>query len=90
MLSVNTITRKRAFDLEFFIASKNVPITPVRSWYFKSSESAFISHPNSSFAKREYAPGQHGQRRKKQTDYGAQLYAKQSLKTVYGIFPQQH
>ncbi len=41
-------------------------------------------NPNSSFAKREYAPGQHGQRRKKQTDYGEQLYAKQRLKTYYG------
>ena len=41
-------------------------------------------NPNSSFAKREYAPGQHGQRRKKQTDYGEQLYAKQKLKTYYG------
>lgn len=34
--------------------------------------------------KREYAPGQHGQRRKKPTDYGEQLYAKQRLKTYYG------
>ncbi|MDY4841450.1 MAG: 30S ribosomal protein S4 [Alphaproteobacteria bacterium] len=41
-------------------------------------------NPNSSFAKREYAPGQHGQRRKKPTDYGEQLYAKQRLKTYYG------
>lgn len=41
-------------------------------------------HPNSSFSKREYAPGQHGQRRKKATDYGEQLYAKQRLKTYYG------
>ena len=41
-------------------------------------------NPNSSVAKREYAPGQHGQRRKKQTDYGTQLYAKQKLKTYYG------
>ncbi len=40
--------------------------------------------PNSSVAKREYAPGQHGQRRKKPTDYGTQLYAKQKLKTYYG------
>ena len=40
---------------------------------------ALWGNPNSSFAKREYAPGQHGQRRKKQTDYGTQLYAKQSL-----------
>ena len=45
---------------------------------------ALWSNPNSSFAKREYAPGQHGQRRKKQTDYGQQLYAKQSLKSCYG------
>ncbi len=41
-------------------------------------------NPNSSVAKREYAPGQHGQRRKKPTDYGAQLSAKQKLKTYYG------
>ena len=41
-------------------------------------------NPNSSVAKREYAPGQHGQRRKKPTDYGTQLYAKQKLKTHYG------
>ncbi len=40
--------------------------------------------PNASVAKREYAPGQHGQRRKKTTDYGQQLYAKQKLKTYYG------
>ena len=40
--------------------------------------------PNSSVAKREYAPGQHGQRRKKPTDYGVQLSAKQKLKTYYG------
>ena len=40
--------------------------------------------PNGSVAKREYAPGQHGQRRKKPTDYGQQLYAKQKLKTYYG------
>lgn len=38
----------------------------------------------SPFLKRENVPGQHGQRRKKQTDYGEQLYAKQRLKTYYG------
>lgn len=41
-------------------------------------------NPNSPLNKREYAPGQHGQRRKKPTDYGLQLYAKQRLKTYYG------
>lgn len=40
--------------------------------------------PKSPLNKREYAPGQHGQRRKKQTDYGEQLYAKQKMKTYYG------
>jgi small subunit ribosomal protein S4 len=34
--------------------------------------------------KREYGPGQHGQRRKKPTDYGVQLMAKQKLKGYYG------
>ena len=40
--------------------------------------------PKSSFNKREYAPGQHGQRRRKPSDYGVQLAAKQKLKGYYG------
>jgi small subunit ribosomal protein S4 len=34
--------------------------------------------------RREYGPGQHGQRRKKPSDYGLQLMAKQRLKGYYG------
>ncbi|MCM0021820.1 MAG: 30S ribosomal protein S4 [Tagaea sp.] len=34
--------------------------------------------------KRQYGPGQHGQRRKKPTDFGIQLMAKQKLKFYYG------
>src|SRR5215213_11925791 len=34
--------------------------------------------------RREYGPGQHGQRRKKPTDFGTQLMAKQKLKGYYG------
>ena len=34
--------------------------------------------------KREYGPGQHGQRRRKPTEYGIQLQAKQKLKGYYG------
>lgn len=34
--------------------------------------------------KRTYGPGQHGAARKKLTDYGVQLHAKQKLKGVYG------
>ena len=33
---------------------------------------------------KEYGPGEHGQRRKKPTDYGLQLMAKQKLKGYYG------
>lgn len=41
-------------------------------------------NPKSPFSRREYGPGQHGQRRKKPTDYGVQLTAKQKIKTYYG------
>jgi len=41
--------------------------------------------PKSPVNKREYGPGQHGQRRKgKMSDYGIQLRAKQKLKGYYG------
>lgn len=40
--------------------------------------------PKSPFNVRDYAPGQHGQRRRKSTDYGLQLFAKQKLKGYYG------
>lgn len=39
---------------------------------------------NSPVEKRNYGPGQHGANRKKPTDYGVQLHAKQKLKGVYG------
>ena len=40
--------------------------------------------PKSTINRREYPPGQHGQRRRKPTDYGTQLMAKQKLKGYYG------
>ena len=40
--------------------------------------------PKSPINKRDYGPGQHGQRRKKPSDYGEQLMAKQRLKGYYG------
>jgi small subunit ribosomal protein S4 len=40
--------------------------------------------PKSPINAREYGPGQHGQRRRKPTDYGMQLMAKQKLKGYYG------
>ena len=44
--------------------------------------------PKSPVNRREYGPGQHGQRRKgKLSDYGVQLRAKQKLKGYYGNIP---
>ena len=40
--------------------------------------------PKSPVNKRDYGPGQHGQRRKKPSDFGVQLMAKQKLKGYYG------
>ena len=40
--------------------------------------------PKSPVNKREYGPGQHGQRRKKLSDFGVQLRMKQQLKGYYG------
>ena len=40
--------------------------------------------PKSPVNTRQYGPGQHGQRRKKPSDFGTQLMAKQKLKGYYG------
>ena len=40
--------------------------------------------PKSPYNKREYGPGEHGQRRRKPSDFGTQLAAKQKLKGYYG------
>ena len=40
--------------------------------------------PKSPLNNRDYRPGQHGQRRKKPSDYGVQLMAKQRLRGYYG------
>ncbi|PIR21126.1 MAG: 30S ribosomal protein S4 [Deltaproteobacteria bacterium CG11_big_fil_rev_8_21_14_0_20_47_16] len=39
--------------------------------------------------RRQYAPGQHGQARKKQSEYGTQLREKQKVKRIYGILERQ-
>ena len=40
-------------------------------------------------ARRSYAPGQHGQRRSKLSNYGMQLREKQKVKRIYGILERQ-
>lgn len=39
--------------------------------------------------KRSYAPGQHGQRRPKHSEYGIQLREKQKAKRIYGLLERQ-
>lgn len=39
--------------------------------------------------RRNYAPGQHGQRRTKVSDYGVQLREKQKMKRTYGLLEKQ-
>ncbi len=41
------------------------------------------------FERRSYAPGQHGQKRRKDTEYGTQLREKQKVKRIYGLFEKQ-
>ncbi|RLD68280.1 MAG: 30S ribosomal protein S4 [Bacteroidetes bacterium] len=50
-----------------------------------------IFGPDKSFERRKYAPGQHGnsRRRKKQSEYGIQLQEKQKAKYTYGILERQ-
>lgn len=41
------------------------------------------------FARRGYAPGQHGQSKKKLSNYGMQLREKQKAKRIYGVLEKQ-
>ncbi len=46
--------------------------------------------PKCSFERKEYAPGQHGQgRRRKISEYGLQLREKQKIRRVYGLLEAQ-
>ena len=42
-----------------------------------------------SFNRRSYAPGQHGQSRRKLSEYGMQLREKQKLRRIYGLLEAQ-
>ncbi len=41
------------------------------------------------FERKGYVPGEHGQLRRKRTDYGVQLREKQKLKRMYGLLEKQ-
>lgn len=42
-----------------------------------------------SVSRRDFAPGQHGQIRKKESNYGTQLREKQKVKRIYGLLEKQ-
>ena len=42
-----------------------------------------------SFDRRGYPPGEHGQKRSKQSDYGIQLREKQKVRRIYGVSEKQ-
>lgn len=48
-----------------------------------------LSGTGKELAKRPYAPGQHGQSRKKLSEYGIQLQEKQKLRLMYGLNERQ-
>lgn len=48
-----------------------------------------ISETGKELKKRNFAPGQHGQKRTKLSDYGAQLQEKQKVRFTYGISEKQ-
>jgi small subunit ribosomal protein S4 len=41
------------------------------------------------FTRRSFSPGQHGQLRKKESNYGIQLREKQKVKRIYGVLERQ-
>ena len=45
--------------------------------------------PKCPVQKRQYAPGEHGQGRKKMSEYGLQLREKQKVKRIYGVLEAQ-
>lgn len=45
--------------------------------------------PKCAVERRSYAPGEHGQRRRKISEYGAQLREKQKARSIYGVLERQ-
>ncbi len=59
------------------------------SWKISRRLNYSISETGKELRKRPYAPGQHGQRRSKLSDYGQQLQEKQKLRYTYGVSEKQ-
>jgi len=59
------------------------------SWKISRRLGYSISETGIELKKRPYAPGQHGQRRSKVSDYGTQLLEKQKVRFTYGVSEKQ-
>ena len=59
------------------------------SWKISRRLGYSISETGKELKKRPYAPGQHGQRRSKLSDYGTQLHEKQKVRFTYGMSEKQ-
>lgn len=59
------------------------------SWKVSRRLGYSISETGKEIVKRNYAPGQHGQKRTKLKEYGAQLAEKQKVRFLYGVSEKQ-
>ncbi len=59
------------------------------SWKISRRLGYSISETGKEIAKRNYAPGQHGQRRSKLSEYGSQMQEKQKVRFTYGMSEKQ-
>jgi small subunit ribosomal protein S4 len=59
------------------------------SWKISRRLKYSVTETGKELAKRPYAPGQHGQRRGKISEYGVQLQEKQKVRHTYGVNEKQ-
>jgi len=59
------------------------------SWKIARRLKFSITETGKELTKRPYAPGQHGQRRSKLSEYGVQLQEKQKVRFTYGVNEKQ-
>lgn len=59
------------------------------SWRLSRRLGISLSETGKELSKRPFAPGQHGNQRKKLSEYGAQLQEKQKLRHMYGMTERQ-
>ena len=56
---------------------------------FLKGERCFTAKCSMDQKRKPYPPGEHGQRRKKSTDYGVQLREKEKVRRIYGVLEKQ-